>query len=575
MGNAVKPALTGRVVGVRPREDGSFGVTLVLSAEQRRFAWFRTRESFRLGSLLAFDAPEVQRFEGAGVTGEVLYVRGGPGPRVVAEPWARRFVAPQWVEAASRASARPLYPHQLEGAAWIAQRLASKQGSLLADDQGLGKTTQALTALLVARAFPAILVVPSSLKINWQREVGHLRVPLQVSVVGGWQGDIEAAHIIILNYELLRARENQLRRCGARAIVFDEAHILKKPEADSAHRAAVATRLAKAIPSRLLLTGTPMPNKPHELWRILHVLDPAGWPSFDAFKQRYCLRPEHDDLVPGRELVTKHGRVHRIDELQARMAPYMLRRLKSDVLTELPPKERRSVLVDLEPDDRAHYDKAEKDVCAWLRGIGRVERIAGAARGQAIVKLQMLRRIAARGKLRRAVPAYLRRWYGSDEARPLVVFGYHQDVLAGARAIAERIGLRVASITGQDPDDRRQRAIDRFTTGEANIFIAPVRAAGVGINLQVASDVLFIERLWVPTAMGQAEDRVHRLGQSRTVTVTYLDARETVDEHIAKVLAAKQRLIDVVVDDRDNSTDAVTLKQQSLEQLMQSMSGDV
>lgn len=544
-------AIRGRVVNVRPRGDGTYAVTLVGGVKARSYLWLLADEAPRLGSLLEFEGAELRRFEGTnGKQATITMVEGGK-MRLLPDPYHRRFVPPQWLTACSRASWRPLYPHQVEAAGWLAERLAHGNGALLADDPGLGKTSAVLAALVVARALPAIVVCPASLKLNWKREISHLRAELVVHVVDGLRGALPPAHMLIANYDLLRAREGQFRRLGARCIVFDEGHVLKEPTPESTHRAAVATRLAKAVGRCIVMTGTPMPNKPRELWRILHLVSPLEWPSFTDFKRRYCTEPEKDDILVGRQLVTDHGRVHNLDELQARMAPCMLRRLKANVLTALPPKKRRSVLVQLDARDMANYEAAAKDVVGWLRKLGSAERANAAKRGQAVVKLTMLRRIAAMGKLRKAVPRYLEGWFDRKDSPRLVIFGYHQAVLRGVRHICARMGLRMATIAGKDPGDRRQRAIDNFNMGRADVFIAPIKAAGVGLNLQSASDVLFLERLWVPSMMCQAEDRVHRLGQTKEVTITYLDAAATVDEHIATVLAQKQKLIDAVVDDKN------------------------
>jgi SWI/SNF-related matrix-associated actin-dependent regulator 1 of chromatin subfamily A len=227
----------------------------------------------------------------------------------------------------------------------------------------------------------------------------------------------------------------------------------------------------------------------------------------------------------------------------------MLRRLKTEVLTAMPKKTRYRVMVKLDAFDQANYKKAERDVVAWLREVASDERARSASRGQAVVKLTMLRRIAAVGKLRHAVRDYLTAWFARHH-RPLVIFGFHKQVLRGAYSICESLGLRVSSIQGKDSAKKRQEEVDRFSCGAADVFLAPIRSAGIGLNLQVSSDVLFLERVWTPALMLQAEDRVYRIGQERDVTVTYLDAQGTVDEYLAQVLTSKQRLIDRVVDGR-------------------------
>jgi SNF2 family DNA or RNA helicase len=130
------------------------------------------------------------------------------------------------------------------------------------------------------------------------------------------------------------------------------------------------------------------------------------------------------------------------------------------------------------------------------------------------------------------------------------VFAYFRAVCAGIEAIGKALGLRVVSIKGSDDDAKRQEAIDTFQAGHADMFVAPIKAAGVGITLHRASDLLFVERHWVTKELEQAEDRAHRLGQTMPVTVTYLDAADTIDENIARVNASKTVLIDALVDDK-------------------------
>jgi SNF2 family DNA or RNA helicase len=443
---------------------------------------------------------------------------------------------------------RPLFHYQAEGAAWMAERLGRSVGAILADEPGLGKTIQTLAAVVAARRTPFVVVCPSSVKGNWQREVRYLAPELRIVSLDGRQGAIEPAHGYVLNYEILREREAQLGALRARCLVLDESHSVKEPEPATTHRAAVATRLARRMGTAVLLTGTPLLNRPAELWRLLHIAEPMQWNDFGSFRQRYCLRPPEDDPNPGVSVITEHGEVYRLDELRARTDEVVLRRLKADLLAGLPPKQRRNHTVELEPYDRAHYDAAERDVVSWLSKV-RSDKVArSASKNEALVRLTMLRHIAAIGKLRRALPEYLIGWY-EQQREPLVIFAFHQDVIAGVHAICQRLGLRRSGITGKSSSDERTAEVDRFTMGDADVFIAPVKSAGVGINLQVARHALFLERLWTPSLMSQAEDRLHRIGQSREVVVTYFDADKTVDQYVAEVLDAKQRLIDRVVDD--------------------------
>lgn len=543
-------SIQARVVLVRPRQDGLFNVTLG-TGRPDEILWFVTDEPPRLGERVRVDDVDASRayVDHQGRRTHVTVIEGG-SLRIITDPYARRVVGVGWLQRVQVVMRRPLYAYQVEGAAWIASRLVQRQGAILGDDAGVGKTAQAVAAIAATGSFPVIICCPVSVKGNWCREFSYCRFPLQIKVVEGAVGAISPSHVIIVNYELLRYRERQLASLGAKCLVFDEAHRIKEPRPKVTHRAAVATRLSRHIGRPILLTGTPVLNRPEDLWRLLHIAAPRQWPRFEDYRERYCRKPTREEQFRGvKHLVTDRGNISRIDELQALVDPLMLRRVKHDVLIDLPPKSRRSVLVDLEPFDRRHYAAAEKDIVEWLRALGSDQRATDAAKAQAIVKLTTLRRIAAVAKLRRAVPEYLGAWFDRETIVPLVIFSYHLDVLAGVERILKRLQIHYSRISGGDKSEVRDQAIAAFRTGKTHAFVAPIEAAGLGINLHDrCSDVLFLERMWTPALMNQAESRVERLGQRSPITATYLDAAGTVDEYVARVLETKQQLIDQVVD---------------------------
>jgi len=541
-------SITGRVLSVRPRHDGTFGVTLGPGPD---VYWYIAQvDPPKLGVEVAVDAELGGRREVAwnGKLGTMTVLLA---PHVRAVERGARVIAPQWIERIRASMARPLYGYQIDGGAWMAAQLTAGRGAMLCDDQGLGKTTQAIAALATLNLYPALVVCPMNLKVNWARELGWAARPpsIQILATRGRKEPLRGADVTILNYSLLRYRETELAEAGFRCVVFDEAHEIKEPKPRPTHQAAVATRLAAWIGLAVCMTGSPMLNRPAELWRLLHITDPGSWPDFEEYAERYCRAPEEGEIVPARRIVTSHGRAERLDELQARVSTTMLRRLKVDVLRDLPPKSRRSVLVQLDAWDMDQYRLAERDVVAWLRAQGQGTLATRATKALALVKLSKLRRLAALGKLREAIPDYLRAWFDRTDPDPLVVFAYHRDVIAGILHICTSLGLRVSSISGSDPGPKRQQAVDDFMEARTDIFVAPIRSAGVGLNLQRASDSLFCERLWVDEMLVQAEDRLHRIGQDRPVTVTYMDAGGTIDEYMAHVNAAKQTLVRRVVDD--------------------------
>lgn len=520
-----------------------------------------------LGQLVHAEGSVVKREElGSGESRGTLTQLGSVSWQVDPTVYASRHVPVAWLAHVRQIMRRPLFDYQVEGAAWLANRLAGGKGAILGDEPGTGKTTQTVAVLSALRKWPVVVCCPASLKQQWFREFQLAKSPPQVEIVSGKTGKLKRADVYIVNYDVLFAREAQFLYLNPQLYVFDEAQELRNPKATGKHRAASATRLVRQRANGgLLLTGTPVENRPAELWRLLHLTEPKKWPRFADYAERF-LKPIRGREV-GRAVRTTAGRVERLNELQLELDKTMLRRLKSEVLRDLPQKSRRTVLVQLDEAAMRVYRTAEKDVVDWLRKLGKFDRADQAAKNETLVKLTALRRIAARGKLRQAIPYYLERWFDSSSKEPLVIFGYHRDVMDGLQKVTKGLGLRVVGISGGEGSEARQKAVDAFQQGRADVFLAPIRAAGVGLNLQRASDALFCERIWTPSGLIQAEDRVWRLGSTKPVTITYLDAAGTVDEHIARVVESKQRLIRTVVDDDHASAETMATVREVIEKI--------
>lgn len=543
--------LEARVIKVRQRDlEEDFAVT---AGEPPDLWWFTTRTPPRLGSLLRFRGQVVETRELPQVATVRVLDHHDLEVEVVPEPWARRQVAAAWVERAKVAVRLPLYAFQAEGAGWAASRLSRNKGAIISDDPGLGKTVQAISAVMVLEALqpgaglPSLVVCPATVKDNWCREiVQNASVTARVFDPGK---PIPDTSFVVTNYEALPRHERALTLHGFRTLVFDEAHIIKNPKTGQRHRAAVATRLARTIRRVLLLSGSPVPNHPTELWRLLHVADPEEWPSFEHFRERYCTAPTPEELAAGarKAIVTSVGTLSNPAELHARASDSWLRRQKAHVLHELPSKSRRVIRVQLPERDASNYRKAEIDVIKWLREVG--AQALGPRRKETFLRLASLRKIAAIGKLRSAFPSFCASW--RDRAhKPLVVFCYHRPIAKGTLRILRALGLRAAALTADQSWTARQQVIDAFNEGTIDYLVCPLLIAGVGLNLQArCQDVLFLERLWTPKLMEQAEDRVHRIGQKHDVSCVYMDAAGTIDDHMARVLASKSRLIDHAVGD--------------------------
>jgi SWI/SNF-related matrix-associated actin-dependent regulator of chromatin subfamily A-like protein 1 len=456
-----------------------------------------------------------------------------------------------------------LKPFQRAGVEYLLEQ----RRAFLADEQGLGKTIEALAALQADGAFPAVVVCPASLKLNWLREIerwlpgrtAQALVGTGAGEVGGGagaraqgvagRGELVAGHglgantalapadVTVVNYDIVASRLDQL--CGSRpkALVIDESHYCKNA---AAKRTQAVQRLAGAVAEDglvLALTGTPVLNRPAELISQLRIVGRlTDFGSGAQFGRRF----QGPDA---------HMRLHW--HLRARC---YVRRLKVDVLPQLPPKTRSVVPVEL--DNEAEYRFAERDVIAWLRSQPldlRVldARVAAAVRAERLVRLNALKLLAARGKLRAAL-AWIHDFCSSGE--PLVVFAKHREI---QRAVMERFPAAL-HILGEDTHAARDSALREFQEqGDSRLIVCSLEVAGQGLTLTRASNVVFLELDWTPAKHDQAEDRCHRIGQQDAVNATYLLAAGTIDETIATLLERKRAVIAAVTDGRDQDGEGV------------------
>jgi SWI/SNF-related matrix-associated actin-dependent regulator 1 of chromatin subfamily A len=410
----------------------------------------------------------------------------------------------------------------------------AQRRTFLADEQGLGKTVEALAALQADGAFPAAVVCPASMKLVWQRECERWIPGRSVAVVhgrgeDGWSGSgADDADVVVCNYDILEAHADRLAARGLRAAVFDESHYCKDPRAK---RTKAAIGLGERVAGdglRLALTGTPILNRPKDLVAQLRLVGRLG------------------DFGSGAGLGRRFRGAKALERLHWNLrAQCYVRRTKADVLPQLPAKRFASVPVEL--DNAAEYRLAEADVVAWLRTLPLDLRtlqakVAAALRAEQLARLNYLRRLAARGKLRAAV-AWIEDFVASGE--PLVVFAHHREV---QRALVERFP-GAAHVLGDDDLASRAAAVEDFQRPDGPpLIVCSLQAASQGITLVRSSNVAFLELDWTPARHDQAEDRCHRIGQHDAVTAYYLLASQTIDEQMAGVLQRKRGLIDAVTD---------------------------
>jgi SNF2 family DNA or RNA helicase len=460
-------------------------------------------------------------------------------------------------------------PHQ---GALVAAAAAGHRTFLLADEPGLGKTAQALLSAEAAKAYPLLVVVPNVVKTNWVREAGLWSPRRSATVIQGNGESVDGfADIVVVNYEVLDRHLGWLREFGFRGMVVDEAHFIKnKTSQRSQHVLALSERIRSftARPLLMALTGTPLINDIEDFLAIWEFL---GW--IDEKKPRAELMDAltATGLTPADPGFSAAARRCVIDL-------GIVRRRKVDVAADIPERRIADLPVELDGPTGRSIRAAERDLAH--RMVIRY-RDAMAARGSGPVSTpdgidhDLVRRVATWEQkdansspngdnvfsmMRRIgqAKATLAADYAAQLARSagkVVFFAKHVDVMDAAEETFAKQGVRYSSIRGDQTPGVRQRNIDAFVEDpEVGVVVCSLTAAGVGINLQVASNVVLAELPWTAAEQTQAIDRSHRIGQSQPVTAWRILAAQTIDARIAALIDDKAGLAAVALD--GSSTDA-------------------
>ena len=428
--------------------------------------------------------------------------------------------------------------------------------TFIGDEPGLGKTIEVLMTLSHANAFPAVVVAPANARLVWLREAGKWLPERTVASVSGTSAHPVEANLVILNYDVLPDWLPFLPAHLA-AVVLDESHRVKNhlqkdvngTKTYKTQRVKASYELSQRVPSDgfiLLVTGTPVVNRPIELASQLDImrrLDEFG--GFMGFAKRYC-GAYHDAYG------WDFGGATNLDELNEMLrSRCYIRRLKADVLSELPPKVWADVIIDeFDPGAMAEYRTAEADTIAYLgaraaqiaaeNGLdpesAKVEALLRAESAEHLVRITALCKLAARAKM----PA-VRAWVEDflESGQKLVVFAHHREIVD---ALATQFGAD--KIQGGISDTARQAAADRFQNDpQCRIIVCSIKAGGESITLTSASNVLFVEQTWTPAEMDQASDRCHRMGQRDSVTAWNAIGSGTIDEDRAQLIASKRVVV--------------------------------
>jgi SWI/SNF-related matrix-associated actin-dependent regulator 1 of chromatin subfamily A len=434
------------------------------------------------------------------------------------------------------ALANGLFPHQIEGVAF----LLGRRRAILADDMGLGKTRQAIVSLRhLTPGGPRLVVCPASVKRNWAREIAVVATDAAVQVIEGTVPVSPDAEWIIVNYDILGRHVDSLLRVPWAALVFDEAHYLKNHTSARSKLARQLTVAAAAATPTLavqLLSGTPLTSRPRDLFVLLQLAAHPLGRSFLAFAKRYCAAEKG-------EYGWKTGGASNIEELTVQLHGVMLRRSKDDVLA-LPPKLRTWLPVAVPAGTGV---RAVKKVFELLAGKDsrpvQSRDVELRRRGKLLAFLVEARQALAFAKVTSTLD-FVRG--AIDQGEKMIVFSCFDDPI---QKLARELGSTAVVVTGKTPAAQRQPLVDRFQDDAGvRVFVANIIAGGTGLNLTAATQVVFNDLDWVPTNHWQAEDRAYRIGQTRTVNVTYFVARDTIDDFVQAVLETKAALVNAIVE---------------------------
>lgn len=471
-----------------------------------------------------------------------------------------------------------LRDYQLEGYNWLSRLAQWGVGACLADDMGLGKTVQGL-ALLVERApgGPSLIVAPTSVCANWEIEARRFAPTLNPIILG--TGDrqrlldnLQPFDLLISSYGLLQQEQvaEMLAKINFQTVILDEAQAIKN----------IATRRSQGAMNlqaefRVIMTGTPLENHLGELWNLFRFINPGLLGSLEQFNQRFAVPIERDRSAEARYLLKKL------------IQPFILRRTKTQVLQELPPRTEIPIYVELSPEEMAFYEALRRESLSLLMDIdtpaaqGGASGMPGATAGQKhlqiLAAITKLRRSCCNTRLANAdmvLPSSKLAAFGEivdellENKHKALVFSQFVDHLHLIKDYVEQRGIAYQYLDGSTPAKERQKRVDGFQRGEGELFLISLKAGGVGLNLTAADYVIHMDPWWNPAVEDQASDRAHRMGQLRPVTIYRMIAKQTIEEKIVALHGHKRDLADSLLDGADISG------KMSTDDLLDLMKGD-
>ena len=452
-------------------------------------------------------------------------------------------------------------PFQKAGIKYMCER----KNTLLADSMGLGKTIEIIGYMNINPDVKKVLIIcPASLRLNWLKELNKwlINKNLTMSVIKGGVNYTDA-DIVIINYDVVDDHYETISKIEWDLLVCDEAHYMKNYKAKRTQHIvgyynsknpekSIAPINAKR---NIFATGTPILNRPIELWTLAHFLDRKMFSSVIYFKKRYCGSEQT------RYGTTSNGATN-TKELQEKLrSTIMIRRLKEDVLKELPPKTRQVIeipangcasLIKKEQDMYSKHQevietlrvavelaKASDDINDYIEAVNALK----SASSVAFTEMAKIRHEIGIAK----IPYVIEHIHNAlESSNKIVVFGWHNDTIS---AIENQFKDICVKIVGDTTLEKREEAVTKFQTDDnVKLFIGNIKAAGVGITLTASSHVIFAEAEWVPSNLTQAEDRTHRIGQTENVLIQHLVLEGSLDSYMVQTVVEKQAIIDKILD---------------------------
>ena len=443
-----------------------------------------------------------------------------------------------------------LRDYQVDGYNWLARLAHWGVGACLADDMGLGKTVQGL-ALLVERApkGPSLIVAPTSVCLNWESEARRFAPTLQPMVLGAGDrqrlmDNLRPFDLLICSYGLLQQEQvaEMLAKLSFSTVILDEAQAIKN----------VATRRSQGAMSlqadfKMIMTGTPLENHLGELWNLFRFINPGLLGSLEQYNKRFAGPIERDRNPEARQ------------QLKKLIQPFILRRTKTQVLQELPPRTEIPIYVELSPEELAFYEAIRRESLAILSG---VDAPPGHKHLQILAAITKLRRSCCNSRLVNAdiaLPSSKLAAFGEivdellENKHKALVFSQFVDHLHIIQEYVEQRGISYQYLDGSTPAKDRQQRVEAFQRGEGELFLISLKAGGVGLNLTAADYVIHMDPWWNPAVEDQASDRAHRMGQLRPVTIYRMIAKQTIEEKIVALHGHKRDLADSLLDGADIS----------------------